>query len=213
MNYHYRFVASIVLGLAIAGCTAKPELTKPVLHVVGVYEGTAPPGSDDRPWWAMCNDDESGKNDENDGSSTLRRRPVPAPSADCHAKYAGKHLEKEVAVSVSDDTRPIVLALTAYDKTHWKISLKNGVQLTKVILGGYHAQRVSGIPSETPIETYTHDPSPCDRCQQGANYFYSYKTPPQELKKITGLEVTTFQGKYRGSEFAIVPGMNPVDVK
>ena len=113
----------------------------------------------------------------------------------------------EVAVEVSDDSRPIVLALSAYSSTHWKVTLHSGVRLSKVILGGYHAQRVSGIPLEIPVETYTHDPSPCKRCWQGGEYFYSYKSPPEQLKRITGLDPTSFQGRYRGSAFAIFPGM------
>ncbi len=119
--------------------------------------------------------------------------------------------EKEIVVNVSDDSRPIVLALTAYDRTLWKVSLGGEVKLTKVILAGYHAQRVSGIPPETPIETYTYDPSPCDRCRQGAKYFYSYQGPPAQLKEITGLEVTSFQGGYKGTEFSITPGTGKIE--
>jgi hypothetical protein len=79
--------------------------------------------------------------------------PKPPPqSGDCHQKYAGIRFEKEIIVNVSDDSSPIVLALTAYDKTHWKVSLRGGARLAKVILAGYHSQRVSGIPPDTPIE-------------------------------------------------------------
>lgn len=117
----------------------------------------------------------------------------------------------EVAVEVSDESRPIVLALSAYDKTHWKVTLHSGVRLSKVILGGYHAQQVSGIPLDIPVETYTHDPSPCERCWQGGEYFYSYTRPPEQLQKITGLDPTSFQGRYSGSAFAIFPGMNKIE--
>jgi hypothetical protein len=194
-----RLLQSITVMIIVAfaaGCT-----TTPALHVIGVYEGQTPPGVDDRPWWAKCNDD---KNDS-------RPSVPPSPSIECHRKYADIQAEKEVAVSVSDDSRPIVIALTAYDKTYWKVSVKEGVKLKKVILGGYHSQRVSGIPTETPIETYTYDPSPCERCWQGSKYFYSYEKPPQQLKEITGLEVTSFQGRYKGGDFAIFPGIKKVE--
>jgi hypothetical protein len=189
-------IAAMIIFAFAAGCT-----TTPALHVIGVYEGQTPPGGDDRPWWAKCNDDKS----------ESRPSVTPSPSVECHRKYAGIQTEKEVAVSVNDDSRPIVLALTAYDKTYWKVSVKEGVNLKKVILGGYHSQRVSGIPAATPIETYTYDPSPCERCWQGAKYFYSYEKPPQQLKEITGLEVTSFQGRYKGSDFAIFPGIRKVE--
>jgi len=185
--------AVILAGLAATGCAGTPAL-----HVIGVYEGQTPSGIDDRPWWARCSDDQK------DGPPGA----VPAlPSSECLQKNAGIHSEKEIVVNVSDDSRPIVLALTAYDRTLWKVSLKRGVKLTKVILAGYHSQRVSGIPPETPVETYTHDPSPCERCRQGAEYFYSYQGPPGQLKEITGLEVTSFQGRYKGAEFSIFPGI------
>ena len=190
------FLATVAALLA-TGC-----VTTPALHVIGVYEGQTPPGGDDRPWWAKCND---GQNEE-------QPRAVPTPpSIECHQKYAGMSTEKEIAVSVSDDSRPIVLAFTAYDRTLWVVSLKSGVKLTKVILAGYHSQRVSGIPPETPIETYTHDPSPCKRCWQGAKYFYSYEGAPGQLREITGLEVTSFQGQYKGTAFSIFSRIEKVE--
>lgn len=192
-----QLVAVTLTGLVATGCASTPAL-----HVIGVYEGQTPPGVDDRPWWAKCNDDQKDKQPSAAPAS---------PSIECHQKYARKHTEKEIVVNVSDDNRPIVLALTAYDRTHWKVSLKGGVELTKVILAGYHSQRISGIPAETPIETYTYDPSPCERCWQGAKYFYSYESPPRQLKEITGLEITSFQGRYKGTEFSIFPGIRKIE--
>ena len=197
MTRFLQLFAVILVGLVATGCA-----TTPALHVIGVHEGQTPPGVDDRPWWAKCNDDQKDK------QPSAVTRP---PSIECHQKYAGKHTEKEIAVNVSDDSRPVVLALTAYDRTLWKVSLKRGVKLTKVILAGYHSQRVSGIPPETPIETYTYDPSPCERCWQGVKYFYSYQGPPGQLKEITGLEVTSFQGRYKGTEFSILPGIKKIE--
>ena len=168
------------------------------LHVVGVYEGTIPAGADKRPWWAKCNDERKNNQFSADHSP---------PSSECHQKYAARNTETEVVVKVSDDSKPIVLGLTGYNKIHWKVSLGSGVKLAKVILAGYHAQRVSGIPTETPVDTYTRDPSPCERCWQGATYFYSYKSPPQQLTDITGLDVTSFQGRYQGSIFSIFRGI------
>lgn len=195
MKRLFQLTAVMVYVALTGGCS-----TTPALHVIGVYEGQTPPSADDRPWWAKC------------GDNTKDGRPsAPNPSIECHRNYAGTRAEKEVAVHVSDDSRPMVLALTAYDTTVWKVTLKEGVKLTKVILGGYHSQRVSGIPLETPIETYTRDPSPCDRCLQGATYFHSYQQPPHQLKEITGLEVTSFQGRYREGSFSIVPGIGNVN--
>ena len=190
-----RVAALAGMGISAIGC-APTTVTTPItpeLHVIGIYQGETPPGVDDRPWWAKCKDDRTER-----------------AMLECHARYADQATEKEVVVYVSENSKPIVLALTAYDKTHWKVSLKKGVNITKVILGGYHSQRVSGVPEATVIETYTHDPSPCPRCWQSGNYFYSYENPPQQLRSITGLEVSTFQGRYKGSEFSIYPGLKRV---
>lgn len=170
----------------------------PALHVIGVYEGKTLPGGDDRAWWAKCDEHPGAKN--SDDASRMAR-------LECHRKYAGNQLEKEVLVDISDTTRPIILALTAYDKTNWKVKLSPGVEIKKVILAGYHTQRVSGVSEGTPIETFTSDPSPCQRCIQGGRHFYSYESPPMELREITGLEVTSFQGRYKGESFSIFPGI------
>ena len=115
---------------------------------------------------------------------------------------------KEVVVNVTDDTKPIVLALTAYDRTVWKLNLKDGVKLQRIILAGYHAQSVIGLPSSTPIEVFSYDPSPCERCWQGPYVIRSsYQEPAVELNKITGLDVTSYQGRYQGVEFNIFPGI------
>jgi hypothetical protein len=90
-------------------------------------EGQTPPGVDDRPWWAKCDGDL--ENEEN--------------VVQCHRQYAGITVEKEVVVYVSDTTKPVVLALMAYDQTLWKINLNAGVNIDKVILAGYHSQRIT----------------------------------------------------------------------
>ncbi|MDH3359914.1 MAG: hypothetical protein OEL55_03500, partial [Desulfobulbaceae bacterium] len=182
-----RLALIILLSLITTGCA-----TTPVLHVIGVYEGQTPAGADDRPWWAKSHNSTD-------------------PSVDNRRESSKKRAEKEISVEISDDTKPIILALTAYDKTLWKVSLKEGVKLIKVILGGYHSQQVTGIPPQTPIEAYTYYPSPCEKCWQSGEYFYSYKNPPKQLKKITGLEPTSFQGRYRGSKFSIFPEMKKIE--
>lgn len=191
MKRLFQSITLMIFVVITGGCSIKPAL-----HVIGVHEGQTPHGVDDRPWWAKCSDK------ANDSIPS-----DPTSSTECHRKYAGVHVEKEVSVHVSENSRPIVLALTAYNKTYWKVTLTKGVKLKKVILGGYHSQRISGIPVEIPIETYTYDPSPCERCWQGAKHFYSYEKPPHQLKEITGLEVTSFQGRYKGGDFSIFPGI------
>ena len=173
----------------------------PALHVVGVYEGKTPPGVDDRPWWARC---------EPTTGSTPSPEAVQAARLECHRKHAGERVEKEVSVDLSDTTRPIVLALSAYSKTNWKVKLAPGVELQRVILSGYESQRITGLPESMPIETFTYEASPCPRCVQGGRHFHSWESPALPLREITGLEVTSFQGKYKGESFSIFPGVTTV---
>ena len=199
-----RLVGSTTFSLLMIGCVSNPAL-----HVIGVYEGQTPPGVDDRPWWAKCNDEFV---DEKSNTFPKLVRPPSgissrAPTLECAHKYSGVHAEKEVTINITYDTKPIVLALTAYEPTLWKISQRTEVKIVKVILAGYHAQRIEGISPEAAIEVYTYDESPCARCWQGGQHFYSYKAPPKQLEEITGLEVTSFQGRYSGSEFWIFPGI------
>lgn len=175
-----------LIVLIITGCANQSAtLQNPTLHVIGVYEGKTPANVDDRPWWAKCK-----------GNPT-----------ECFNQYAGNSVEKNVVVNISYNASPIVLALMAYDRTHWIISLKNGATIKSIILAGYESQRVTGAPADTLIKVYTYESSPCDRCWQGTGYFYSYESAPSRLEKITGLKPSSFQGRYKGDEFSIFPGI------
>ena len=155
------------------------------LHVIGVYEGAASAGVDASPWWSKC--------------------PGGRPDPECHKKFASQHVQKIVKVNVNQTGRPIILALTAYENTLWKIEAADGVVFEKVILAGYHSQDIAGLDVKIPLEVDTYDPSPCVSCKQGQGYFYSYKESPPRLNEITGKYPTSFQGKYRGEEFSISP--------
>ena len=164
------------------------------LHAIGVHEGKELPGVDYSPWWAKCE------------GAEFKHLPKQQASSACHTKYAGQSQEKVVKIDVSDATRPMVLALSAYNKVHWQVKVAPGVDIRKVILGGYHAQRVSGLP-ETTIEAYTYESSPCPKCFQKSEHFYSYEAPSPKLRAIAGIEITSFQGKYSGESFSIFAGM------
>jgi len=188
---HWKVSAATFAVLVTTACSPTPAL-----HVIGVHEGQF----DQNAFIAKCADNSPGKPVS---EAPPRPQKLRLLSAECSAIRQ----KREVAVSVSDNSRPIVLALTAYNQTLWKISLKDGVILQKVILGGYHSQQLNGIPPNIPVEIYTYDASPCAQCWQGSGYFYSYERPPEQLRKITDLDVTSFQGRYTGSEFFIFPKM------
>ena len=170
--------------VCLSGCAQAASIQDNTeLHVIGVYEGTVPE-PEAKPFWSQCG---AGK--------------------DCPEETKARRVAVggEVTVNVYITDRPVILALTAYDKTRWRIIGRAGVTIKKVILGGYHAQSVIGISEQIPAEVYTHDSSPCSHCYQGQGSFYSYEAPPGELQKITGLKPASFQGKYTGKEFNLFP--------
>lgn len=186
-----RFLPLSTLMLAAAfmtGCASTPAL-----HVIGVYQGSTPAGVDNQPWWAKCNDIQS-----------MQQR---HPSGTCYAEHANAHPEHEIVVNVSDASRPLVLAFIAYEPMHWQVVPLEQVQIARVILAGYYSQRVTGLPPGTPVESYRYYPTPCDHCWRSSLSFYNHERPPAQLKEVTGLEVTSFQGRYQGTEFSIFPGM------
>lgn len=188
--------ASIKADLARKKKAAEPR--PPIsLHVIGVYEGALPPGTDDRPWWAICKD----------GSTDKTIKLDERASRECFKKYAS--IEREIAVTVTDIGHPMVLALMSQEAGHWNLKLKDGVKVVKVILSGYRAQRISGMPPNTPLEIYTYEPSACDQCKLISAYLHGdvegHKAMSPQLQQVIGLPVTTFQGRYSGAEFSITP--------
>lgn len=187
------FASVALIGFLLTGCTATPAL-----HVVGVYQGEEPTGLNESSWWAKCNYRTSNITSASD---------EPLSEEDQYYDYI--HTEKEVIVYLADERQPTILSLSAYDRTHWKVCVKGKAKIKKVILAGYHKQRVSGLHKDTPIEVYTYYRSPCKGCTHNIyrKHFHSYKNPSSQLKEITGLEPKSFQGRYIGSEFYIFPGI------
>jgi hypothetical protein len=183
-----KVLITILALLVLSGCSTVGVLNKtPELHSIGVYEGSDP-DDDGIPWHQKCGN----------------KSPL-----ECHSSMSQRKsiIWGQVVVNVSITGKPIILAFSAYDKTKWIVKLKDDVLIEKVILGGYHSQSLEGIPPKVPIEVYTYDSSHCDMCYQGRGYFYSYTGVPKQLKEITGLSATSWQGKYRGEEFSIFPEM------
>jgi hypothetical protein len=114
----------------------------------------------------------------------------------------------EVVVQVNASDKPIILVLTAYTTVNWKIEAAKDAQLVKVIIGGYHPQKVDG--ADVPVESYTYLPR-----QPGVarlRYFYAYRENDAMyqrmatmLRQLTNKEITAFQGSYNytGTPFVI----------
>jgi hypothetical protein len=167
------------------------------LHVIGVYEGVPPDGETKKPWWSHC----TGLSED------------PAAAIACHQKYAGQRTTRTITVYLNRTTAPLVIALMAYEPIRWKIVLRPGVDLRKIILGGYHGQDIEGLPDSVPVDVHSYESSPCLNCSRQSDYFYAYETNSREyiaamgkLEALTGLTPTSFQGTYKSDRFTISSG-------
>ncbi len=120
-----------------------------------------------------------------------------------------------VSVCIKPSQKPMVVALTAYESTHWKVALEPDANVAAVILSGYHSHRVEGVPADVPLIKMSYDDG-------SRNYFYGYDEKDRDFhemldraRKVTGLEVLTFQGSYTplaGTVYRIRPAV-PGDYK
>jgi hypothetical protein len=79
--------------------------------------------------------------------------------------------QAEVVVNVPD--KPVVLVLTAYDPTVWRVGRTKDTTIAGVIVSGYHAQALIGLPKQTPHVISTHT-------KKGVfPYFNAYKASPE----------------------------------
>jgi hypothetical protein len=169
------------------------------LHVVGVYQGALSPG------------DLAAREA---AQSAMRQRIAAArsPPEQREAARAGFDAERgsrpwgHAVVEVHDTGRPVVLTLCAYERVEWDVRLVGNVRLKKVVLGGYYDQAVTGLPPGVEVEEYTYDGKSTD-------YFYAYRLGGLEFEKVrkvlrrsTGLEVCTFQGRYDAAGVPFVVG-------
>lgn len=130
---------------------------------------------------------------------------------------------KPVNVEVRPTAKPVVLVLTAYGETVWRVKLAQGARIKAVLVGGYYPQEVEGLPDDVPVNSYCYFNSSYHfgggATQQNKESFWAYRWNTSEyrrmverLNELTGLLVSTSQmentalpivvdGK-RGSNFA-----------
>jgi hypothetical protein len=122
-----------------------------------------------------------------------------------------------VEVKVTDTSAPLILALGAYESVHWQIEAAPGVVIKQVILSGYKPQFVSGLAEGTSIADYSRHgesseflPYAYDRRSDDSEG-PRYPRLVAELKKLTGLEPSTFQGAYSPQRKPFTVGPESMD--
>jgi hypothetical protein len=118
--------------------------------------------------------------------------------------YEGdRHVDGIVDVHVPARKRPVVLALTAYQPTIWRID--STAKLAAVYLYGYEPQRIEGVPKGVRVNEVTKPDFVCTygwEAQQNTGGCY-YQKMIATVRKAAGLVESSFQGCYAGREFEI----------
>jgi hypothetical protein len=139
-------------------------------------------------------------------SSNYTRRPPAGQEAELHVVgvYEGpRHVDGTVEVRVNRADRPVVLALSAYQPTIWKIVPGQQVIIREIFVSGFNPQKVEGLPDNVPLHrvkfpgmAYGWEP----KHNQGGG---SYLALIRAVRNTTGLVESSFQGCYAGNIFEI----------
>lgn len=111
------------------------------------------------------------------------------------------HEATQIDVAVNSKRKSVVLMLGAYEPTVWNVGWSAGTKIVGVIVSGYHAQAVAGLPRNVPIINNTY----ANRSTCG--YFYLKPTEQQGLEpmamRVVGRPVDKI---YRSSNGKVVVG-------
>lgn len=137
--------------------------------------------------------------------------PYPAPQGEERLHAVGIYEGNDLGIAginVTDTSGPVVLAISSYDPVNWQISKATGVELKRVIVGRPSQSTVSGLPASVPIEGNVNGRQD-QECHFGVGHSpedLRYAAPT--LRKVTGLELSTWQGEYRfeRKSFEVGPG-------
>ncbi len=133
--------------------------------------------------------------------------------ADCELHVVGIYGPKNsgtddrVYVVVKPTDKPIVVALTAYNKTEWHLKIDPKASVRQIIIAGYFVQNLAEPHPDVPIIWQTYFPT-ADK--KNRDYFWAYDWHTKEgtdlrkkLNELTELDATTFQAEYQGAHFVI----------
>jgi hypothetical protein len=67
------------------------------------------------------------------------------------------HEATTIRVAVNKPSESVALLLGAYEPTVWNVGWSPRTRIVAVLVSGYHAQRVSGVPANVPVITSSYD--------------------------------------------------------
>jgi len=84
------------------------------------------------------------------------------------------HRATQMDVVVNHPSKPVALMLGAYEPTVWNVRWTPNSRVVAVMVSGYHAQAIAGLPQDIPVLNSTHDNrGPCGYFLVGANHLES----------------------------------------
>lgn len=110
-----------------------------------------------------------------------------------------------VRVRVKATSKPQVLALVSRQRLEWSFQVDKGAKIEKVIVATPQVVWLQGLPPQTVIE-YLPKEKMCSypyAWEEAFNPDNEFRILSSVLKKITSLDVTTFQGAVIGKEFRL----------
>lgn len=105
----------------------------------------------------------------------------------------------KVDVVVHPSAQPVALALFSYEKVTWNVTLEKGSSLKEIFLKATDGIRVSGANSKA-VKVTRQDIRLT--AYEDCNFF---RMVAPKFKEFSGLNVTSFQGSYRGIGFPVRP--------
>lgn len=79
------------------------------------------------------------------------------------------HQATTIQVAVNEPQAPVALLLGAYEPTVWSVGWSAGTRIMAVVVTGYHRQRITGLPANTPLVISSHeDRGPCPHAYVGS---------------------------------------------
>lgn len=119
---------------------------------------------------------------------------------------------RQAEVVVNQPGKAVVLILTAYDPTVWRVGRTRNTQLLGVLVSGYHGQALIGIDKKVPHAVTSHE-------TKKTPWFYAYKASPGLLamndvvKRLIGREIDRFENRAVNGVFHVgEPPNDPADV-
>jgi hypothetical protein len=131
----------------------------------------------------------------------------------CEMHVVGMYMPKNhstddrLYVDVKPTGKPMVLVLTGYFGAQWHLNIDPKADVRQILVPGYNQHEIAEPIPDIPTRFLTYYPA---ANKKNRNWFWAYAWHTAEgrelrhtLRKLTGLEVTTFQGEYAATRFII----------